>query len=387
MASEIAVTCENVSKRFSRNLKKSLFYGLRDVFSEFDLRRGENELPPLRESEFWALKNISFELRRGESMALMGSNGSGKTTLLKVLNGLLKPDSGRVQISGQIGALIALGAGFNPLLTGRENIFINGSVLGFSKADIKARFDEIVQFAGLEHAIDAPVRTYSSGMQVRLGFSIATSVEPKVLLIDEVLAVGDFSFRTRCYGRLAKMMDDTAIIFVSHSAQQITRICRSGLLLENGNPVIQDNIANVILEYNRRNSPETKFRVNYDGALELLGAVVDDTALEFGSPITLRFSIQSEEEYKDCFIRILVRKADEELVGEWNSELHGQLFDIPVGESDHEFTIDSLRLHDGIYRISFFVMDNDRVTHLINAGNVSTIESSGHCYGGVAVQF
>lgn len=387
MAEEVAVRCENVSKRFSRNLKKSLIYGLQDTFGEFNLRRDPDVLPGLRDSEFWALKHVSFELRRGQAMALMGTNGSGKTTLLKVLNGLLKPDTGRVEMKGRIGALIALGAGFNPVLSGRENIFVNGSVLGFSRADIKARFDEIVEFAGLEHAIDAPVRTYSSGMQVRLGFSIATSVEPEILLIDEVLAVGDFNFRARCYGRLAKMMDDTAIIFVSHSAQQITRICKSGLLLEDGVQVLQDKVANVILEYNRRNAPETKFRVVYDGDLILLEASTTESALEFGDGLKLRFSIRSGEDYKDCFLRILVRKADEELVGEWNSELHGRFFDVPVGESEHEFTIESLRLHDGIYRISFFVMANDRVTHLINAGNVSTIESTGHCYGGVAVQF
>ena len=150
MSDEITVRCDNVSKRFSRNLKKSLFYGLQDTFAELKLNSVGKGDPELRDSEFWALRNVSFELKRGDSLALMGSNGSGKTTMLKVLNGLLKPDTGSVTLKGRVGALISLGAGFNPILTGRENVYVNGSVLGFSKRDIDARFDEIVQFADIE---------------------------------------------------------------------------------------------------------------------------------------------------------------------------------------------------------------------------------------------
>lgn len=387
MSRDTTIICDGVSKKFARNLKKSLRYGVEDSFAEFTHAFGKCPKPVLRDSEFWALKNVSFELKRGDSLALMGANGSGKTTMLKVLNGLLKPDEGRVSLKGRVGALISLGAGFNPVLTGRENLYVNGAVLGFSKRDIKDRFDEIVDFAGLAHAIDAPVRTYSSGMQVRLGFSIATCMEPDVILIDEVLAVGDFNFRTRCYGRLAKIMENTTILFVSHSAQQVTRICHQGLLLENGETIKQGDVANVLLEYNKRNAPATKFRTVYDGDLKLIEAQVENTDVTFGGDLTLRLSIDSKELYENCFIRILIRKADEELVGEWNSELHGQLFDLSKGSSRHEFTVKGLRLHDGIYRVSFFIMSEDRVTHLINAANVETIETSGLCYGGVAVQF
>lgn len=387
MSDEITVRCDNVSKRFSRNLKKSLFYGLQDTFAELKLNSAGKGDPELRDSEFWALRNVSFELKRGDSLALMGSNGSGKTTMLKVLNGLLKPDTGSVTLKGRVGALISLGAGFNPILTGRENVYVNGSVLGFSKRDIDARFDEIVQFADIERAIDAPVRTYSSGMQVRLGFSIATCMDPQILLIDEVLAVGDFNFRSRCYGRLAKLMADTTILFVSHSAQQVTRICRKGLLLENGCPIIHDDVAKVILEYNRRNAPSGEFRVLYDGTAQIDSVGLEEKDLNFGGDLVLNLTISSENLYPNCFLRLLIRKADEELVGEWNSELHGITFDLPVGQSDHRFTVKNLRLHDGLYRIAFFVMSEDRLTHLINAANVDTFETSGFCYGGVAVQF
>ncbi|MDF1823600.1 MAG: ABC transporter ATP-binding protein [Verrucomicrobiales bacterium] len=387
MSNDVTISCDNVSKRFARDLKKSLFYGLCDTFSELKKGGVKDENPPLRDSEFWALKNVSFELKRGEAMALMGANGCGKTTMLKVLNGLLKPDTGRVTMRGRVGALISLGAGFNPILTGRENIYVNGSVLGFSKRDIDARFDEIVDFAGISESIDAPVRTYSSGMQVRLGFSVATCMDPRILLIDEVLAVGDFSFRARCYGRLASLMEDTTILFVSHSAQQVTRICNKGILLESGEPVMCDDVAKVIMEYNRRNAPNSAFRVLYDGDASLTATEVPNREINFGGDLTLNLGIESKTRYENCFLRILIRKADEELVGEWNSELHDHLFDIPVGESSHEFTVNNLRLHDGIYRIAFFVMAEDRITHLINATNVETIESTGLCYGGVAVQF
>lgn len=387
MSDDITVRCDNVSKRFSRNLKKSLYYGLQDTFAELSLRSARRAEPELRDSEFWALRNVSFELKRGDALALMGSNGSGKTTMLKVLNGLLKPDTGSVTLKGRVGALISLGAGFNPILTGRENVYVNGSVLGFSKRDIDARFDEIVQFADIERAIDAPVRTYSSGMQVRLGFSIATCMDPQILLIDEVLAVGDFNFRSRCYGRLAKLMADTTILFVSHSAQQVTRICSKGILLEEGTPIVFDDVAKVILEYNRRYAPSAEFRVLYDGSARLESATIEEKEITFGSDLVLNLAIRSEQLYPNCFLRLLIRKADEELVGEWNSELHDQTFDLPVGLSEHRFTVENLRLHDGIYRLALFVMSEDRLTHLINAANVETFESTGLCYGGVAVQF
>ncbi len=387
MSDDITVRCDKVSKRFSRNLKKSLYYGLQDTFAELRPNSAGKVDPELRDSEFWALRNVSFELKRGDALALMGSNGSGKTTMLKVLNGLLKPDTGSVTMKGRVGALISLGAGFNPILTGRENVYVNGSVLGFSKKDIDARFDEIVQFADIERAIDAPVRTYSSGMQVRLGFSIATCMDPQILLIDEVLAVGDFNFRSRCYGRLAKLMSETTILFVSHSAQQVTRICRKGLLLEEGAQIMHDDVAKVILEYNRRNAPSGEFRVLYDGSARIDSVSVEKKEITFGSDLVLNLAIQSEDLYSNCFLRLLIRKADEELVGEWNSELHDLTFDLPVGRSEHQFTVKNLRLHDGIYRLAFFVMSEDRLTHLINAGNVETIESTGLCYGGVAVQF
>lgn len=258
MSDEVLVRAEYVSKRFCRSLKRSLWYGLQDLGSELGGRRhgGGRGLPEsnvdieLRKDEFWALKNVSFELRRGECLGLIGRNGAGKTTLLRMLNGLIKPDSGRIQMRGRIGALIALGAGFNPLLSGRENIHINTAVLGISSKVTKDLVDQIVDFSGLSSFLDAPLQTYSSGMQVRLGFSIAVHQNPDILILDEVLAVGDKQFRTKCLNRILEIKKNCAILFVSHASDQLARVCDHGLVLNQGCMVGSlQPISKAILDY------------------------------------------------------------------------------------------------------------------------------------------
>src|SRR5436309_15013626 len=187
MRSDVLIRAEGVCKKFCVDLKKSLWYGVQDTVK--DLFGSANSTASLRPHEFWALNDISFEVRRGECLGLIGHNGAGKTTLLKMLSGLIKPDGGRIEMRGKVGALIALGAGFNPILTGRENIYVNATILGLKKREIDEKLEEIIDFADIGDFIDTPVQSYSSGMQVRLGFAIATAIEPEVLLLDEVLAV------------------------------------------------------------------------------------------------------------------------------------------------------------------------------------------------------
>ena len=228
---DVLVKVENLGKKFCRDLKTSLWYGVKDLSSEFFGRQRSEELRP---KEFWAVNDVSFELRRGECLGLIGHNGAGKSTLLKMLNGLIKPDKGTITMKGRIGALIELGAGFNPVLTGRENIYINGQVLGFTNKEINDKFDAIIDFAEIGDFIDTPVQNYSSGMKVRLGFAVASQMEPDVLLIDEVLAVGDVAFKLKCFSVIDKILDKCAIVFVSHSMQQISRLCNHILMMENG---------------------------------------------------------------------------------------------------------------------------------------------------------
>jgi lipopolysaccharide transport system ATP-binding protein len=229
------VKVEGVSKKFCRDLRRSLWYGLKDIGSELSgTRHGGNG--ELRQDEFWAVKDVSFELKRGQCLGLIGRNGAGKTTLLRMLNGLIRPDQGRIEIRGRIGALISLGAGFNPVLTGRENIYINSAVLGLSKRETDRNIEQIVDFAELRDFIDMPVQSYSSGMAVRLGFSIATTLEPDVLFLDEVLAVGDAGFRAKCFNRIGKLLDKCAVVFVTHSMHQLYRIADGVVVLDRGRP-------------------------------------------------------------------------------------------------------------------------------------------------------
>jgi lipopolysaccharide transport system ATP-binding protein len=238
-SADVLVKVDGVSKKFCKSLKRSLWYGVRDVAAELNPfarnRKAKESSEELREGEFWAVNDVSFELRRGECLGLIGHNGAGKTTLLKMLNGLIKPDRGHIEMKGRVGALIALGAGFNPILTGRENIYVNSSIYGLSKSEVDSKIDSIIEFADIREFIDAPLQSYSSGMQIRLGFAVATSLEPDVLILDEVLAVGDVAFQAKCFNRLAEYRQrGTAFILVSHNMHQISRYCQSIVYLNQG---------------------------------------------------------------------------------------------------------------------------------------------------------
>lgn len=237
---EVLIRCHDVGKRFCRDLKRSLWYGVQDMTRDFlgleapaDAARPER--PSLRPQEFWAVEGISFELRRGQCLGLIGRNGAGKTTILKMLGGLIKPDSGSIKLRGVVGGLIALGAGFNPLLTGRENTFVNGAILGLSRRQISSKMDEIEAFADIGEFMDAPVQGYSSGMSVRLGFAIAAILtKPDVLLLDEVLAVGDMGFTIKCLNAVREMASRSAVIFVSHNMQFVSTFCTHVMVLRRG---------------------------------------------------------------------------------------------------------------------------------------------------------
>jgi len=248
MSNDTVVKVENLSKKFCRNLRRSMFYGSVDVIKSM---LGMNiETNTLRKDEFWAVDNVSFELKRRKSIGLIGVNGSGKSTLLRLLNGIYQPDKGRIELRGRIGALISVGAGFHPLMTGRENIYLNGAILGMSKTEIDKKFDEIVDFAEIGEFLDAPVKTYSSGMYVRLGFAIAVQAEPDILLVDEVLAVGDANFQKKCFDRILDIRKNgTSIIFVSHSVSAVERLCTECILMKHGKQIFWGNTRECVQRY------------------------------------------------------------------------------------------------------------------------------------------
>jgi len=248
MSEEILIEVNNVSKRFCKDLKRSMRYGFKDSLRAIVGK--ETNTDYLRKDEFWAVKDVSFKLKRGECLGLIGHNGAGKSTLLKMMNGLINPDKGDVLIRGRVGALIELGAGFNPILTGRENVYNNGSVLGFTRNEIEKKIDEIIDFAEIRDFIDSPVQNYSSGMRVRLGFAVAAQMEPDVLLIDEVLAVGDVGFSIKCLNKISELLKKCAVIYVSHSMPQVGKICNKAIHLRHGMiSMFSDNVNDVIQSY------------------------------------------------------------------------------------------------------------------------------------------
>ncbi len=226
MMEPMAIEVQNVSMHF--NMNKEKLENLKEYFIKF-LKRD------LRYEKFAALENVSFQVAKGDVFGIVGLNGSGKSTLLKVISGILKPTSGRVITRGQIAPLIELGAGFDMELTARENIFLNGSVLGYSKKYMQERFDQIVEFSEMQDFLDTPMKNYSSGMVARVGFAIATMTIPDILIVDEILAVGDFRFQEKCESRIRQMLEgDTTVLIVSHSIDQIERLCKHCLWLEHG---------------------------------------------------------------------------------------------------------------------------------------------------------
>lgn len=250
---ELAISAQGLSKKFGLTLRQSMKYGLRDIGKKLVGHQTDSEI--LRAGEFWAVNNVNFNLHSGESLGIMGVNGCGKTTLLRLLNGVYAPDAGRAEMHGRVGALIAAGAGFAPMLSGRENVYINGTLLGLSTSEINGIMDEIIAFSELDQFIDLPVRNYSSGMYVRLGFAIAALSSPDVLLMDEILAVGDLNFQKKCFDHILKLKrNGTAIILVSHSPGAIWSVCDRGLFMDKGKVLVDGPVEDIIRSYDDQNS-------------------------------------------------------------------------------------------------------------------------------------
>jgi len=245
---ETLIRVEGLYKKFCRSLKRSMVYGTADVMRSMAGIRYNQE--KLRKAEYWALKDISFSLERGGSLGIIGANGSGKTTLLRIINGIYPPDKGHLEIRGRVGALIAVGAGFHPHMTGRENIFLNGTILGLSMDEIKRKFDEIVEFSELQEYLDTPVGVYSSGMRIRLGFSIAINSRPDIVLIDEILAVGDKNFQIKCYQKMHELkQQDVSIILVAHNENTIIENTEQVIYLDKGNMVGMGPSKDIVIRY------------------------------------------------------------------------------------------------------------------------------------------
>lgn len=370
MNDEVLIKVENISKKFSKDLNLGLLYGLQDLGSRFI---GNNKKRELRKKEFWAVKDISFEVKRGECLGLLGHNGAGKSTLLKVLTGLIAPDQGKITMKGRVNALIELTAGFNPILTGRENIYNNGAVLGLTEKEIDAKYDEIVAFSELEEFIDTPVQYYSSGMKVRLGFSVAAFTEPDVLILDEVLAVGDVGFRIKSFNKTLEIMQKAAVIFVSHSMPDVARTCNQILFMRHGQSYYQGtNIHKGIDLYFNEFSNSRKGLIETNTSADLSEfklngetAFSDDdkksiVKIPFGSDITVEFNVDIKNDNIDEYYAIIrVSDKDLKMVGSVYTNRFNAYFK-GKKKSNIKITLENINLIDGEYTITYMLAKSNQ---------------------------
>ena len=402
------IKAEHVSKKFCRSLKRSLWYGIKDVThslnpwskaqeqSDLERKTSDNDL---RRDEFWALQDINFEVRRGECLGLIGHNGAGKSTLLKILNGLIRPDHGRITMRGRVGALIELNAGLNALLTGRENIYSQAALLGYSHREIREKFDAIVEFSELERFLDMPVQNYSSGMKVKLGFSVFAQLRPDVLIIDEILAVGDIAFRFKCLNAIGEMMRSAAVIFVSHSMPQIFRICTQLMVLDHGRTVVAGrNLAEGVAAYTAL-LKEPKEQVVGNGRARCTGlqlasagqlssqSKIGDFVIRHGSEMCLDLQLIRLSDISEARLEIVIWNSESLPVMEVMTEsLTGYWFTFsPDGTARIRCRLERVSLCPGRYLVSVIVTNRDHSEVYCRHDNVAAFCISADSPSGAVV--
>lgn len=377
---ETLIKVDGLSKKFCRSLKKSMWYGMRDICSELLGRRHGTD-GVLRPDEFWATKDITFELKRGECLGLIGHNGAGKTTLLRILNGLIKPDQGRIEMRGKVGALIALGAGFNPILTGRENIYVNAAVLGMSKQYVDSKIDEIIDYAEVHNFINAPVQTYSSGMNVRLGFAVAAIlIKPDILLLDEVLAVGDINFAIKCLNTIRQITNKSAVVFVSHNMQQISWFCTRVMVMDHGVVSLDSmNTSEGINKYYGLLKLEQQTTGTGEAEIFSVNLVVNKQYVEtskatihHGAEIGFKIKLQIDSNRSGAIMHInIIDDAMNPVICLPVNNARGKLNQFPAGILQVKLSMGRVELSSGKYSIMIAVMDPETTEVLTRVQGLS----------------
>lgn len=316
----------------------------------------------LRRQEYWAVRDVSFEVRRGEALGIIGHNGAGKSTILKLLSNITTPTSGEIMINGRLSALIEVGSGFHPELTGRENIYLNGSILGMRRREITEKLDSIVDFAGVSQFIDAPVKRYSSGMYVRLGFSIAAHLDPDILLLDEVLAVGDAAFQAKCLQRINELRQaGTTIVFISHDLGAVEGVCDRVLLMQQGKIAAIGAAHDVIAEYQRSTTtlvsskPSNPQSSAQRKKVDLVSITFSDSegceALTFftGEPLTTRIEYVAHERVREVVFGVYIHSLDGADHCQFTTNLNNESINLESGPGAIEFSCAELGLQPGSY--------------------------------------
>ncbi len=382
--SDAIITVENLGKcyRIQHHAERQRYVALRDVLAEkakrFFSRSQKSAVsgptsdlrsPASGKSseDFWALRDVSFEVKRGEVVGIIGRNGAGKSTLLKILSRITEPTTGRVHLKGRVASLLEVGTGFHPELTGRENIFLNGAILGMIRAEIRKKFDEIVEFAEVEKFLDTPVKRYSSGMYVRLAFAVAAHLEPEILIVDEVLAVGDAQFQAKCLGKMQEVSTGgRTVLFVSHNMAAIKRLCPHCIMLKNGTLITSGRTESVIADYLSEGSSTTGFSLEHfpkrsgSGSIRLTNLYIEDTSgnrikqVQSGANFNLviQFKCASTAGTRKVNIGISLHQPDETPITVFYSSYDGQVFESVPGAGTFRCHITRLPLKEGRYFVA-----------------------------------
>jgi ABC-type polysaccharide/polyol phosphate transport system ATPase subunit len=396
---EVAIRFENVSKRFSLHQHRPR--SLQELALTLFRRGGNDQRAPFR-----ALDDVSFEILSGETIGFIGPNGAGKSTALKLIARILEPTSGEITVNGQVRALLELGAGFHPDLTGRDNIFLNGSILGLSRAEVRQKLDQIIAFAEIGQFIDVPVKHYSSGMHVRLGFSIAVHTDPEILLVDEVLAVGDATFQQKCLEKVKRMKaQGVTIVFVSHDLGAVRNLCQRGVWLDSGRLAAEGPIEKVVDSYlykiaGGRGNALQQQALSDQGQrwgngqvvilrVELLDANGEERVFfETGEPVTIRIHFEAHRRIERPVFGVAIHSSDGVQINGPNTRLSG--YDIPhvEGRGAIEYSVKSLSLLPGTYELTVTAYDYECIlpydhhhrmyTFIVEPGGIQ--EHDGHVY-------
>jgi ABC-2 type transport system ATP-binding protein len=366
-----AISVSSLSKNFR-------LYHERNRYIKAALLRGRRA----KYEEFWALKDVSFEVAHGATLGIIGSNGSGKTTMLKCLTGIYTPEKGSIKVDGKLAALLELGAGFHPELTGAENIFLNGSILGMSKRDVQNKFASIVEFAGLEKFIDTPVKNFSSGMVVRLGFSIASHVEPEILLIDEILSVGDQDFQRKSSEKIEEFRrEGRTIVVVSHSLGLVQQLCKEVIWLDKGQIRQSGPAAEVIAAYTGGSyQPQTErdessrnrwgtgdARINSIELLNHDGTIAQ--VIESNAGAQIRFQISAHTRIESPILRVQITRLNGDVVWATSTQRGTNTMRVLDGAATATLSIESTRLLEGTYFVSAAITDSTGTTEFDHCEN------------------
>ncbi len=373
--SDTVIKVENLGKKYLiRHQQSERYTALRDVLTNkfkcygkrlLSLQPHSSNLQP-SEEEFWALKDVSFEVKKGDRLGVIGRNGAGKTTLLKLLSRITEPTTGRIAIKGRVASLLEVGTGFHPELTGRENIFLNGAILGMAKAEIRKKFDEIVNFAEIEKFLDTPVKRYSSGMYVRLAFAVAAHLEPEILLVDEVLAVGDIGFQRKCLGKISKETNGgRTVLFVSHQMNQIRRLCEKTIWLDFGRVRERGVTSEVVSAYETSITSISLEAVNkkddeHSTARFIRWEIVNpqndrSNVLTVIGPVTVRFIVKIRKLIKNGHHGVALFNSDNQLM--WATAIND--LQIETGIYAFVYNLPTLPIRPGVYHWQVSLYDEN----------------------------